>query len=56
MEKKFYSREGRKRYEHWMSSWRRGSKVHNQYLGTCKKLDRLTALEKVRAMKAKDWE
>jgi hypothetical protein len=41
----------RKRYGYWMLSWRRGSKVHNQYLGTCNKLDRQTALEKARGIK-----
>ncbi len=54
MEKEFDSRKGRKKYEYWMASWRRGSKVHNEYLGTCKKLDRETALEKARNIKAKD--
>jgi hypothetical protein len=37
-----------------MASWRRGSKVHNEYLGTCKKMDRQTALKKARRLKAKD--
>ncbi len=54
MKKKFDSKKGRKRYEYWMASWRRGSKVHNEYLGTCKKRDRETALEKARKIKAKD--
>jgi hypothetical protein len=54
MEKEFDSKKGRKTYEYWMASWRRGSKVHNEYLGTCKKLDRRTALEKARGIKAKD--
>lgn len=54
MEKEFDSRKGRKKYEYWMASWRRGSKVHNEYLGTCKKLDRETALGKARRIKAKD--
>jgi hypothetical protein len=54
MEKEFDSKKGRKKYEYWMASWRRGSKVHNEYLGTCKKLDRETALGKARRIKAKD--
>ena len=54
MEKEFDSRKGRKRYEYWMAPWQRGSKVHNEYLGTCKKIDRRTALEKARRIKAKD--
>jgi hypothetical protein len=54
MEKEFDSKKGRKTYEYWMASWRRGSKVHNEYLGTCKKLDRKTALEKARRIKAQD--
>jgi len=55
MEKEFDSRKGKKKYEYWMASWRRGSKVHNEYLGTCKKLDRETALGKARRIKARDW-
>lgn len=54
MEKEFDSKKGRKKYEYWMASWRRGSKVHNEYLGTCKKLDRENALGKARRIKAKD--
>ena len=54
MEKEFDSRKGRKKYEYWMASWRRGSKVHNEYLGTCKKLDRENALQKARRIKAAD--
>jgi len=54
MEKEFDSRKGKKKYEYWMASWRRGSKVHNEYLGSCKKLDRDTALGKAKSIKAKD--
>lgn len=54
MEKEFDTKKGRKRYEYWMASWRRGSKVHNQYLGTCKKMDSEIALEKARRIKAKE--
>jgi hypothetical protein len=54
MEKEFDSRNGRKKYEYWMASRWCGSKVHNEYLGTCKKLDRETALGKAREIKAKD--
>jgi hypothetical protein len=54
MQKESDSRKGRKKYEYWMASWRRGSKVHNEYLGTCKKLDRDTALGKAKRIKAKD--
>jgi hypothetical protein len=32
------TRKGRKNYEYWMASWRRGSKVHNEYHGICKKM------------------
>ena len=54
VEKEFNSKKGRKRYEYWMAFWRRGSKVHNEYLGTCKKMDRQTVLETARRIKAKD--
>jgi hypothetical protein len=55
MEKEFNSKKGRKRYEYWMASWRRGSKVHDEYLGTCKKMDRQTALEKARGSRLRIW-
>ncbi len=54
MEKEVVSKKGKEKDEYWMASWRRGSKVHNEYLGTCKKLDRETALGKARRIKAKD--
>jgi hypothetical protein len=33
MENEFYSRKGRKKYEYWLDSWRRGSKIHNEVSG-----------------------
>jgi hypothetical protein len=54
MEKEFDSRKGRKKYEYWMASWRRGAQVHNEHLGPCKKVDRDTALVKARRIKAAD--
>jgi hypothetical protein len=54
MKKEFDSKKGMMKYEYWMASWRHGSKVHNEYLGPCKKVDRDTALGKARRIKAAD--
>lgn len=41
-----------KTYQYWMVSWREGDKVRNVHIGSCKKLDKETALQKARVMKA----
>ncbi len=43
---------GDKTYHYWMASWREGGKVRNVHLGSCKKVDHETALQKARKMKA----
>ena len=43
---------GSKTYQYWMASWREGDKVRNVHLGSCKKVDHETALQKARKMKA----
>jgi hypothetical protein len=55
MKKEFNSKTGRKKYEYWMASWRRGSEVHNKYLGTCKKMDRETALGRPGGSRLRIW-
>jgi hypothetical protein len=35
-----------------MASWREGGKVRNVHLGSCKKVDHETALQKARKLKA----
>jgi hypothetical protein len=42
---------GDKIYHYWMASWREGGKVRNVHLGSCRKVDRETALQKARKAK-----
>ena len=51
MEKAKTTKKGSKTYFYWMASWREGSKVRNVHLGSCKKVDHETALQKARKMK-----
>ena len=51
MEKAKTTKKGSKTYLYWMASWREGGKVRNVHLGSCKKVDRETALQKARKMK-----
>jgi len=51
MEKSKTTKKGSKTYLYWIASWREGSKVRNVYLGSCKKVDHETALQKARKMK-----
>jgi hypothetical protein len=41
-------------WEYWMASWRHGSEVHNQYIGSKKRLSYSDALAKARQLKRKD--
>jgi hypothetical protein len=51
MEKVKPTKKGSRTYYYWMVSWREGDKVKNVHLGSCKKLDKETALQKARAIK-----
>ena len=51
MEKAKSTKKGSKTYFYWMASWREGPKVRNVHLGSCKKVDHETALQKARKMK-----
>lgn len=53
MEKVKATKKGPRKYTYWMASWREGDRVHNVHLGSCRKIDAQTALEKAREMKAK---
>jgi len=53
MEKEFDFKKGRKKYEYWMASWRRGSKVHTS-IWNLQEARSGTALGKARRIKAKD--
>ena len=51
MEKEKTTKKGSKTYIYWMASWREGGKVRNVHLGSCRKVDHETALQKAKAMK-----
>ena len=51
MEKAKTTKKGSKTYFYWMASWRVDGKVRNVHIGSCKKVDRETALQKARKMK-----
>ena len=52
MEKSKTTKKGTRSYFYWMASWREGGKVRHVYLGSCRKVDRETALQKARKAKA----
>jgi len=52
MEKSKTTKKGTQSYLYWMASWREGGKVRHVHLGSCRKVDRETALQKARRMKA----
>jgi regulator of replication initiation timing len=52
MEKTKSTKKGSKTYLYWMVSWREGDKVRNVHLGSCRKMDHETALQKARKLKA----
>ena len=52
MEKTRTTKKGTRSYFYWMASWREGGKVRHVHLGSCRKVDRETALQKARKVKA----
>jgi len=52
MEKSKSTKKGTRSYFYWMASWREGGKVRHVHLGSCRKVDRETALQKARKVKA----
>ena len=52
MQKVKTTKKGTQSYLYWMASWREGGKVRNVHLGSCKKVDHETALQKARKVKA----
>lgn len=52
MEKAKTTKKGSKIYLYWMAPWREGDKVRNVHLGSCRKVDYETALQKARRLKA----
>ncbi len=53
MEKVKITGKGSKTYTYWMATWREGGKTRNTHLGSCAKIDKETALQKARKIKAK---
>ena len=51
MEKTRTTKKGTQSYLYWMASWREGGKVKHVHLGSCRKVDHETALQKAKAMK-----
>jgi hypothetical protein len=51
MEKIKTTKKGSKTYLYWMASWREGGKVRHVHLGSCRKVDAETALQKARKLK-----
>ena len=51
MEKSKSTKKGTQSYLYWMASWREGGKVRHVHLGSCRKVDRETALQKARKVK-----
>ena len=52
MKKAKEGKKGTQIYTYWMASWREGNRTRNVHLGSCKKMDHETALQKARKMKA----
>ena len=52
MEKAKTTKKGSKTYGYWMASWREGDRVRNVHLGSCARIDKETALQKAKVMKA----
>ena len=52
MEKARTTKKGRRTYGYWMASWREGGQVRNVHLGSCRRMDEETALQKARKLKA----
>ena len=52
MDKIKTTKKGKMIYGYWMASWRESDRVRNVHLGSCRKLDRETAMQKAKEMKA----
>ena len=52
MEKEKTTKKGSQSYFYWMASWREGGKVRHVHMGSCRKVDHETALQKARKLKA----
>ncbi len=52
MDKVKTTNKGSQTYCYWMASWREGDRVRNVHLGSCARIDKETALQKAKVMKA----
>jgi hypothetical protein len=52
MEKTYPGRKGTTTNQYWMASWREGDKVHNEHIGSCKKISAEEAHTKAQKLKA----
>ena len=52
MERQHTGKKGSKIHQYWMASWREGDKVHNEYIGSCKKISAEEAHAKAHKLKA----
>ena len=52
MEKAKTTKKGTRSYFYWMASCREGGKVRHTHLGSCRKVDHETSLQKARRLKA----
>ena len=52
MKKVKTTKKGNRAYRYWMANWREGGKVRNVHLGSCCKMDKETARQKAKAIKA----
>jgi hypothetical protein len=52
MAKSKTTKKGDQTYLYWMASWREGGKVRHTHLGSCRKVDRETTLQKAQKLKA----
>jgi hypothetical protein len=52
MEKTKDTKKGSKKYTYWMATWREDGKIRNVHIGSCEKMDKETAEQKARKLKA----
>jgi hypothetical protein len=52
MEKIKDTKKGSRKYTYWMATWREDGKTRNVHLGSCEKMDKETARQKARKLKA----
>jgi predicted transcriptional regulator len=46
------TKKGSRKYIYWMATWRENGKIRNVHIGSCEKMDKETARQKAKTMKA----